>query len=61
MKLEQLTAPSLRDLFVKTIQDAIISGNTDLSTLPLYKELAVLRHLCALDQPQSPGYQDPRS
>ena len=42
-------------------QDAIISGNTDLSTLPLYKELAVLRHLCALDQPQSPGYQDPRS
>jgi len=33
-------------------RDAIIAAEADLSTLPLYKELAVLRHLCAVDRPQ---------
>ena len=31
-------------------RDAIIAAETDLSTLPLYKELAVLRHLCRVDR-----------
>ena len=41
MKLEQLTAPSLRDLFVKTIQDAIISGELKIGeVLPTEREFA---------------------
>ena len=41
MKLEQLTAPSLRDLFVKTIQDAIISGELRIGeVLPTEREFA---------------------
>jgi len=41
MKLEQLTAPSLRDLFVKTIQDAIISGELRIGEgLPTEREFA---------------------
>ena len=41
MKLEQLTAPSLRDLFVKTIQDAIISGELQIGeVLPTEREFA---------------------
>ena len=41
MKLEQLTAPSLRDLFVKTIQDAIISGELKIGEiLPTEREFA---------------------
>lgn len=41
MKLEHLTAPSLRDLFVKTIQDAIISGELQIGeVLPTEREFA---------------------
>ena len=41
MKLEQLTALSLRDLFVKTIQDAIISGELRIGeVLPTEREFA---------------------
>ena len=41
MKLEQLTAPSLKDLFVKTIQDAIISGELQIGeVLPTEREFA---------------------
>ena len=41
MKLEQLTAPSLKDLFVKTIQDAIISGELQIGEiLPTEREFA---------------------
>lgn len=41
MKLEQLTAPSLRDLFVKTIQDAIISGELKIGeVLPTERQFA---------------------
>ena len=41
MKLEQLTAHSLRDLFVKTIQDAIISGELKIGeVLPTEREFA---------------------
>ena len=41
MKLDQLTAPSLRDLFVKTIQDAIISGELKIGeVLPTEREFA---------------------
>lgn len=41
MKLEQLSAPSLRDLFVKTIQDAIISGELKIGeVLPTEREFA---------------------
>lgn len=41
MKLETLTAPSLKDLFVKTIQDAIISGELAIGeVLPTEREFA---------------------
>lgn len=42
-------------------RDDIIARQADLSALPLYKELAVLRHLCDLSAPNNLGYQDHRS
>ena len=41
MKLQQLTSPSLKDLFVKTIQDAIISGELAIGeVLPTEREFS---------------------
>ncbi|MBR5754070.1 MAG: FadR family transcriptional regulator [Clostridia bacterium] len=63
MKLEQLTAPSLKDLFVKTVQDAIISGELQIGELlPTEREFAERMHVsrsvvnAGLNELQSRGF-----